>query len=80
MHTTIWKILMIFPFLNRSAWHLFVSISSGLTTDLINKKNKEQTAVHVAAECKMNKKMPGLSTGCKTIIIWVYYRIEIEPV
>jgi len=36
-------------------------------------ENKEQTATHVAAECKMNKKMPGLSTSCKTIIIWVYY-------
>jgi len=34
----------------------------------LNKKNKEQTAIHVAAaKCKMNKKMPGLSTGCKTI-------------
>jgi len=37
-----------------------------------SKKNKEQTAVHIAAECKMNKKMPGLSTSSKTIIIWVY--------
>ena len=36
---------------------------------VFKQENKEQTAVHVAAECKMNKKLPGLSTGCKTIII-----------
>ena len=35
---------------------------------LFKQENKEQSAIHVAAECKMNKKMPGLSTGCKTII------------
>jgi len=36
---------------------------------LFKQENKERTAIQVAAECKMNKKMPGLSTGCKTIII-----------
>ena len=28
-----------------------------------NKKNKEQRAIHIAAECEMNKKMPGLIQG-----------------
>jgi len=32
---------------------------------LFKQENEEQTAIHAAAECKMNKKMPGLSTSCK---------------
>jgi len=32
---------------------------------LFKQENKEQSAIQVAAECNMNKKMPGLSTGCK---------------
>ena len=36
---------------------------------VFKQENKEQSAIHVVAECKMNKKMPGLSTSCKTIII-----------
>jgi len=38
---------------------------------VFKQENKEQSAIHVAAHasCKMNKKMPGLSTSCKPIII-----------
>ena len=36
---------------------------------VFKQENKEQTAIHVVAECKMNKKMPGLSTSYKPIII-----------
>ena len=32
---------------------------------LFNRENKEQTAIHAAAECKMNKKMPGLRGSVK---------------
>ena len=38
-----------------------------------SKKTKSRQPYNVLAECKMNKKMPGLSTRCKAIIIWVYY-------
>jgi len=57
-------------------WGVIVHVIAGYS----NKKNKEQTAVHIAAECicKMNKKMSGLSTSCKTIIIWVYYPHRIK--
>jgi len=50
--------------LGLSLWGVIVHVIAGYS----NKKNKEQTAAHIAAERKMDKKMPGLSTGCKTII------------
>jgi len=41
------------------------------SAQIIFKQEKQgaDSHIHVAAECKMNKKMPGLSTSCKTIII-----------
>jgi len=49
-------------------WYYHLSMVRDSAQILFKQENKEQTAIHVAAKCKMNKKMPGLSTSCETII------------
>jgi len=50
-------------------WDCHLSMVHDSAQIVFERENKEQTAVQAAAECKINKKMSGLSTSCKTIIM-----------